>query len=115
MTIDDLAANTVRVRLAGRLDTVGVDQIETRFSAAVAASGRDAVIDLSGVSFVSSMGVRLLVSAARAQRSRGHRMVLCAPPPAVAETLGMVALEQLIPIAADEAAARAQLSQPAAN
>jgi len=111
--VDELGSGTVRVRLGGRLDTVGVDQVESRFGAVVASNGNDAVIDLSEVSFVSSMGVRMLITVARAQRARGHRMVLCAAQPAVAETLGMVALEQIIPIVADEAAAQALLAQPA--
>lgn len=113
LNVEDVGNNTVRVQLVGRLDTVGVDQVETRFGAAVASSGCDAVIDLSGVTFVSSMGVRLLITAARSQRVRGHRMVLCAAQPGVEETLQMVALDQIIPIAPSEAAALALLAQPA--
>jgi anti-anti-sigma factor len=110
ISAETLPDDTVRARLVGRLDTVGVDRVETRFNAAVTASGKDAILDLSGVSFVSSMGVRLLITAARVQRSRGRRLVLYGATPVVAETLAMVALDQILPIVADEAAARQQLA-----
>jgi len=112
MKIEDHASGALRIHLDGRLDTVGVDRIEIRFEAAVASSGRDVLVDLSDVSFVSSMGVRLLISAARAQRIRGRKQtVLFGAQPPVASTLAMVALDQIIPIVADEAQALARLTQ----
>jgi anti-sigma B factor antagonist len=105
LTADTLPEGIVRARLTGRLDTVGVDQVETRFNGAVTAADRDAIVDLAGVSFVSSMGVRLLITAARTQRSRNRRIVLYGATPLVASTLAMVALEQIVPIVGDEAAA----------
>lgn len=113
LQVDQLGPGLVRVRLDGRMDTVGVDQVESRFGAVVASNDSDAMVDLSAVSFVSSMGVRMLITVARAQRARGRRMALYAAQPGVAQTLAMVSLEQIIPIAADEPAARALLAQPA--
>jgi len=105
LSADTLPEGIVRAHLNGRLDTVGVDQVETRFNAAVTAGDRDAIVDLSGVSFVSSMGVRLLISAARTQRARNRRIVLYGATPLVASTLATVALDQIVPIVGDEAAA----------
>lgn len=110
ISAETLPEDIVRARLCGRLDTVGVDRVETRFNAAVTAGGRDVIVDLSEVSFVSSMGVRLLITAARVQRSRGRRIVLYAATPLVAETLAMVALDRILPIVADEGAARGLLA-----
>lgn len=109
MSTETLPQGTLRVALDGRLDTVGVDRIETKFSAAVAAGGHDAIIDLAAVTFVSSMGIRLIISAAKAQRLRGHRMVLYAASPDVTRTLDMVALDQIVPIVGDEQQALAAL------
>jgi anti-anti-sigma factor len=114
MNTEELDSGAIRIGLNGRLDTVGVDQIELRFEAAVASSGRDVLVDLSQVSFVSSMGVRLLISAARAQRVRGsRRLVLFGAQPTVATTLDMVALDKIIPIVADEQQALAHIAQHA--
>ena len=49
MTSVDLGNNTVKVTLTGRLDTPGVDQVQTRFFAAMIPTGHNAIVDLSGV------------------------------------------------------------------
>lgn len=104
--IDDA---TSRVRLAGRLDTAGVDQIELRFTAAVVAPGRQVVVDMSGVEFVASMGIRLFISSARALQSKGARMALYGASDAVQSVLDTVALDQIMPIASNESQALEQL------
>ena len=53
-------------RPPGALGTLGVDQIETRFTASIVPSGKHALVDLSGVTFLSSMGIRMLVATALA-------------------------------------------------
>lgn len=105
LNTETLTSDAICITLAGRLDTPGVDRVETRFNAAAVANNQNAAIDLSAVSFVSSMGVRMLIGAARAMQQRGHRMVLFGAPPLVQETLDNVALDQLIPLVADRAAA----------
>ncbi len=110
ISIDDIGPGLRRVALSGRLDTPGVDEVEARFNAGAVPTGRHALVDLSAVSFVSSMGVRMLVTAARALQVRKLRMVLVAPQPLVRESLETMAIGQLIPIVDDEAAAVALLS-----
>ena len=64
--------------------------------------GRDAVIDLSGVSFVASMGIRLLIASARGLRQKGATLVLFGAQELVANALDQAALDQIIPIVATE-------------
>jgi anti-anti-sigma factor len=109
MNVEADTGGALVVALQGRLDTVGVDQVETRFSAAVAAGARDALVDLSQVSFLSSMGVRLIITAARAQRQSGHRMVLFGAQPVVQATLETVALDLIVPVVASRAEAQQRL------
>ena len=45
---------------------MGADRIGLRFTAGVAGQRRNAIVDLSGVSFVASLGLRLFISTARA-------------------------------------------------
>ena len=110
MSVAELGPGLLCVALQGRLDTVGVDQVESRFTAAVAGSAGGAAVDLSAVSFLSSMGVRMIIANARAQRARGRKLVLFGARPVVQSTLLMVALDQIIPIVAERDQALARLA-----
>ena len=47
MSVTELnAGQAVRICLTGRLDTMGVNKIESRFLAVAVAGGTDAVVDL---------------------------------------------------------------------
>jgi len=104
MVVTDLG-NAAKLALSGRLDAAGVDRIETRFTAAVVPSGRNALVDLAEVSFCASMGIRMLLITARALRGRNARMVLFGAQPLVRESLQHAGIETLIPIADSEPAA----------
>ena len=108
--VSQLADNLSCVRVNGRLDSAGVDQGELRFSAAVVAPGRNTVVDLSGVSFLASMGIRLFITSARALNQKGARMVLFGPSEMVQTVLEHVALDQIIPIVASQDEAIAKLA-----
>ena len=95
------------VVMRGRLDTPGVGEIETRFTASVVPVGRPTVIDLGQVDFVSSMGLRLLIGTARALSQRKARLVLFGAQPLVADTLESAGLSALVPIVAGESDALA--------
>lgn len=97
--------NITFVRLSGRLDSPGVDRIETRFTAAVAGPGRPAAVDLSGVSFLASMGIRMLISNARALSQKGAKMALFGVPEPIMTVLEHVAIDQIIPVLGTEQAA----------
>lgn len=102
--------NAAKIALVGRLDTPGVDRIETRLTASVVPAARNTAVDLSGVTFVSSMGLRMLISTARSLSMKKAKMVLFAPQPLVKESLDHASLGDIIPIVADEAQALVLLS-----
>lgn len=111
MQIERRSDGVVKVELAGRFDAPGAEQIGTRFTAAAGgAAGLRVIVDLSGVEFLASMGMRLLISSARAQHGRGGRLALFGAPPLVAEVLEQAALDQIIPIVPTEAEALAQMA-----
>jgi anti-anti-sigma factor len=99
-----------RVALTGRLDTPGVGEVETRFTATLVPAGKHAIVDLSGVDFVSSLGIRMLVSAARAMRQRQAKLALYNVRPLVRDVFDIVALSDIIPIGSDEDDARRLVS-----
>lgn len=106
----DSGADALRLGLKGRLDAAGAEAVEAALAAQVGAAARHVLLDLAGVSFAGSLGIRMLISAARVATRRGHRLVLVAPQPQVAEVFGIVALDDLIPVVPDEAAALAHLA-----
>ena len=110
MTVTELAGSVTCVRLVTRLDAQGADRIGLRFTTAVAAQARNAVIDLSGVSFVASMGIRLLISTARALNGKGCKMVLFGATDLVQGVFDDAALDQIMPIVATEDQALAALA-----
>ena len=106
LTILEQLPDLTVVALHGRLDTQGVDRVETRFNAALVAARRPAVVDLSDVAFLSSMGVRMLLTAAKALGRQGSKLVLVAPQPLVAGALRHSAIDQILPVCVDLASAK---------
>lgn len=103
LNVLETSGTFTRVALSGRLDTEGVDRLEIKFNAAVCPAGKPAILDFSGVTFMSSMGIRMLVSAAKSLSRRGAKMVILSPQNLVRESIISAALEQLIPVADSEA------------
>jgi anti-sigma B factor antagonist len=105
MEVNELGEDLVNVKLAGRLDTPGVDRIELRFTALLVPSGKSAVVDLSGVQFVASMGIRMFISVARSLRTKKAKLALYAPQELVSEVFENASLRDLLPVCANEAEA----------
>ena len=97
----------VKVGLVGRLDTPGVDAVETRFTAAVCPRGARTVVDLSGVEFIGSLGLRMFITVARTLSRKNGRLILYAPQPFVAQVLETASLGDIIPVQPDAASALA--------
>ena len=91
-----------RVVLTGRLDTAGVDVVETRFGAAIVPNGKNTIVDLSGVTFLASMGIRMLISTTRALSRKGGKLVMYGAAAGVHDVIETAALTEIIPLAASE-------------
>ena len=105
MEVTELNDRLTRITLSGRLDTPGVDKVETLFVATVVPSGKSTIVDLSRVDFVASMGIRMFITVARSLRQRQAKLVLYGAQPMVNEVFENVSLRDIIPIVADEAEA----------
>ncbi len=109
MTLDKREDGVTCVHLSGRLDAAGSDHIDVPFTAATAAQGHNTLVDMGGVEFMASMGIRMLISSAKALHTKGAKMVLFGARPMVANVIEQAALDQIIPVAATEAQALALL------
>jgi anti-sigma B factor antagonist len=97
ITTTELPGEVICVGLEGRLDAAAADQIGLRFTAATAARGRPVVVDLSSVSFIGSLGLRLFIASARSLAQKGVTMVLFGANEQVDGVLRDAAIDQLIP------------------
>lgn len=97
------------IRLEGRLDLNGTYSIEVQFVNRCAGDGVRVLVDLSEVSYVSSVGIPMLVNTAKSVVSRGGKMAFVRPQETVFKVLELVGVPQMIPIFDDLDAAIASL------
>ena len=86
------------LQLRGRMDIMGVNAVETKFSGYCAGERPKVLVDLSGVDFLASIGIRLLVTNAKSMQSRKGKMVLLNPMPDVMGELEMTDIPAIIPV-----------------
>jgi len=109
MTIERLDENLMKIRLDGRLDLEGTQSIDQQFAFATSTQPLLLGVDLTEVSFVASIGLRTLLTAARAQAGRGGRMVVINPSTMVRKVLETAGVNTVIPIHDDWESASAAL------
>lgn len=91
------AGSTATITLTGRLDISGAEVVALPL-ATLSGSKSGLFIDMAGVTFIASIGLRHLVSAAKAVGRRGGRLVLLNPNAAVAEVIETSGLADLLQI-----------------
>ena len=96
--------------LDGRVDVGGVNAVQAEFRELISSPGKAFLIDISQVTFLASLGIRMLVEAAKTVRGSGGSLVLLKPRPLVESILKMAGLEVILGISHDETAARLALS-----
>ncbi len=100
MTIShqDIGDNLRRIAITGRLDVAGTDSVATKL-AELAGPKKGVVVDLTSVQFLASIGIRALISTAKAVQGRGGKMVLVvAGGSSVVMSLEATGVNELIPV-----------------
>lgn len=94
------------VRLAGRLDMLGMEPIALKFTSLTASHAQQVLVDLREVTFLASIGIRSIVSSARALEAKGGKMaLLVAAGSTVEATLTSTGISEVIPIHTEETGA----------
>ena len=102
---DDVAT----VKLAGRLDSSNAQSTEENFSQVLAGAAPHLAIDMSGLDYISSAGLRvLLVVAKKVQQAQG-KVVLFALVPNVREVFSISGFDKIFAIYPDAATALAAI------
>ena len=99
-----------RVALSGKLDVAGEGVIGEQFRALVETSNTSFLVDMSQVTYLASLGIRLLFAAAKTLAGDHKKLVVLNPQPMVEETLLNSGTAKLIPVTHDEAEALSLLS-----
>lgn len=86
------------VALQGRLDADGVAELELPFADAVIGRGLPTVVDMSGISFMSSLGIGMLFDNTKKLKKSGCRLVLLNPRGMVETVLKTSKMDKLMPL-----------------
>jgi len=84
--------------LSGKLDIMGVGEIENKFIGYTAAGKKNSLVDISGVTFMGSMALRLFLSAARSLNLEKKSLILLNPQPLVNEVLETSGIQDVVVI-----------------
>jgi anti-anti-sigma factor len=108
ITEEQLMNDVIKISLSGRMDIEGVSHIETQLAGMASAPRKAIIVDMSGVPYMSSIGIRALLINAKAVAKRGGKFVLLNPERNVKNVLETSGIDQIIPICSglDEAVAK---------
>ena len=103
MWASDVCGDALVGRVSGRIDELHWEAFAEALKAAVASAGADGlgrlIVDLSGVSYISSRGLRALTLGKRQADEAGLPIVLAAPNALVAEILGISRYDKIFRVA----------------
>lgn len=91
----------VWLALVGRMDTEGASRISSQFNQQAAARNKHVAIDCSGVDFLASCGIRMLLGVAKSLGKQNLKLVVLRPQPIVEEVLRMAGLHTVLAIEHD--------------
>lgn len=98
MNVSELKNNITLIVLQGTLDIMGVNQIETKFAAYCSGESAHVLVDMSGVDYLASIGIRLLVTNAKSLRTRNGKIALLSPTSDVMNVLEITDIPAIIPV-----------------
>ena len=88
--VEDAAALTKRVYLKGRLDNEALADFERQVEAVLAAAVKVVVLDLSGLEYITSDGLRIMFKAQKAMKARAGKLLLINPQPTVQKVMDIM-------------------------
>ncbi|MGB2710725.1 MAG: STAS domain-containing protein [Conexibacter sp.] len=98
---------SIRLALEGELDIGGAERVEQELARIEGAQPATIVLDLSGLAFLDSTGLRIIVGADARAREQARRLVIVRGPEAVHRIFHMTRLDERLEIVDDLAAVQA--------
>lgn len=106
-------ADAVVISVSGRVDHASAEQFKAElwpFLAPCTRSGDKLVLDLSGLEYISSAGLRVLMLAGREAKAQDGTLVVCGLQPVVQEIFEISRFNVVFQVHPDQQAARAAIS-----
>ena len=100
LVISELENGVTKVTLEGRLDVDGALKIDSEFNK-IAEKRKNLLVDLSNVPFIASLGIRTLITGAKATANNGGKLVLLNPQSNVEKVLRTSHIDTVLPIISD--------------
>lgn len=97
--------NLTTIELVGRLDYASAVDMEGLFKAVLSVPRRRLLLDFSGIDFIGSIGIRVLMGGLRAARQADCDMALCGLRGDVRRILILSGIATLLPVFFDAPAA----------
>jgi anti-anti-sigma factor len=99
-TTEELVAGVTFLTVSGRLDSETARAFEDTLTATLDRGVRALALDLSGLEYVSSAGLRLLLLAAKRTKAEAAPFTVFGLQPQVAKVLEVSGFARILPIAA---------------
>lgn len=102
--------NVLVFDLSGRLDATTSEQLAARLLPEIEGETRQVLFNLAEISYMSSIGLRVLVQSAKTLKASGSGLRICAAGPSVQKVLEISGLDQLFGLRDTEDAALAAIA-----
>ncbi len=104
---EDAADGSVRIALSGELDISSAPRVQAELDRVQAGSPGLVMLDLRGLRFMDSTGLRTVVGADKRARECGGRLAIVRGPDAVQRIFSVTRLDERLEMVDDPAVARA--------
>jgi anti-anti-sigma factor len=88
----------VNYKLSGRVDGTNADQYDLEISALLKTAGPSFSIDLSELTYISSLGLRIFLKTAKDLKSQNKKLILVKPNSEILDLLLMSGFDKIIEI-----------------
>ena len=100
---------TLVAKAEGRIDGVNARDFEEALKAAISGDEKAVVMDLEGLSYISSAGLRVILLIAKTLRKREADFMLCSLSDPIREVFEISGFDKIIPVHASRADALATI------
>ncbi len=97
VTVSEMHRVTL-IEISGRVDSANADQLGDALNAQIDAGRHHLVLDLSRLDYISSAGLRELVSALKKVKANNGDLRLATPSPRVREVLTLAGLDAIFQV-----------------
>lgn len=89
---------TLTAKATGRVDGVNASEFEQTLRDAIEEEDAAVILDLAGITYLSSAGLRAILLTARSLSQRKAKFLLCSPSAPIREVFEISGFDKIIPV-----------------